>query len=289
MTSDAKVGLLLGLVFIFVIAFLINGLPRFSTGSDKNNNELTTNIVSLQNGNLGVDSEKIEIIKQATHPRQRAHYQPAVTVPAAPPQEADLVEPAPKEDNGAESRASAAAAAPVRPAPAVETKGPEKPANAVARRSAFPRVYVVAEGDNLSEIAKKFYGPEEGNRIVNVNKIFEANRKFLKSPDDIKAGQAITIPSLQSHYESGSKIKKFLESSLFEPVKSIGKREVVSKKAAPKRSRQYVVKEGESLWSIAEEQLGDGHRYREIVKLNGDVLEDENVVKAGTRLRVPPR
>ena len=27
MTSDAKIGLLLGLVFIFVIAFVINGLP----------------------------------------------------------------------------------------------------------------------------------------------------------------------------------------------------------------------------------------------------------------------
>lgn len=27
MTSDAKIGLLLGLVFIFVIAFIINGLP----------------------------------------------------------------------------------------------------------------------------------------------------------------------------------------------------------------------------------------------------------------------
>ena len=29
MTSDAKIGLLLGLVFIFIIAFVINGLPRF--------------------------------------------------------------------------------------------------------------------------------------------------------------------------------------------------------------------------------------------------------------------
>ena len=29
MTADAKVGLLLGLVFIVMIAFLINGLPNF--------------------------------------------------------------------------------------------------------------------------------------------------------------------------------------------------------------------------------------------------------------------
>jgi len=29
MTSDAKIGLLLGLVFIIIIAFVINGLPDF--------------------------------------------------------------------------------------------------------------------------------------------------------------------------------------------------------------------------------------------------------------------
>ena len=33
MTSDAKIGLLLGLVFIFVIAFIINGLPNFGNRS----------------------------------------------------------------------------------------------------------------------------------------------------------------------------------------------------------------------------------------------------------------
>jgi len=34
MTSDAKIGLLLGLVFIFIIAFIIKGLPQFRNGSD---------------------------------------------------------------------------------------------------------------------------------------------------------------------------------------------------------------------------------------------------------------
>ncbi len=38
MTSDAKVGMLLGLVFIFIIAFLVNGFPSFIEGA--NNNEL---------------------------------------------------------------------------------------------------------------------------------------------------------------------------------------------------------------------------------------------------------
>ncbi|HEX42205.1 MAG TPA: hypothetical protein ENN81_09115, partial [Phycisphaerales bacterium] len=39
MTSDAKIGLLLGLVFIFIIAFIINGLP--SLRQEPNGNEWT--------------------------------------------------------------------------------------------------------------------------------------------------------------------------------------------------------------------------------------------------------
>jgi len=42
MTSDAKIGLLLGLVFIFAIAFIINGLPRFAERGG--HSELTTNM-----------------------------------------------------------------------------------------------------------------------------------------------------------------------------------------------------------------------------------------------------
>ncbi|MEE9370895.1 MAG: hypothetical protein V3W45_05425, partial [Sedimentisphaerales bacterium] len=52
MTSDAKIGLLLGLVFIFIIAFIINGLPRFH--SDTNNSELTTTFVSQQDESPGI-------------------------------------------------------------------------------------------------------------------------------------------------------------------------------------------------------------------------------------------
>ena len=61
MTSDAKIGLLLGLVFIFIIAFIINGLPGLS--QDSHNNTLTAEIflnkfifqaVITYDGNLSV-------------------------------------------------------------------------------------------------------------------------------------------------------------------------------------------------------------------------------------------
>jgi len=49
--------------------------------------------------------------------------------------------------------------------------------------------YTVVSGDNLSHIAKHFYG--------NANlypKIFEANRPMLKDPDEIYPGQVLRIP-----------------------------------------------------------------------------------------------
>src|SRR4030042_1276812 len=56
MTSDAKIGLLLGLVFIFIIAFVINGLPRFRKAT--NGSEMTTNMVSSQDDTQPIASRE---------------------------------------------------------------------------------------------------------------------------------------------------------------------------------------------------------------------------------------
>ncbi len=49
--------------------------------------------------------------------------------------------------------------------------------------------YEVAPGDNLSKIAKKFYG--DANEY---QRIFEANRDQLSDPDRIRVGQRLKIP-----------------------------------------------------------------------------------------------
>lgn len=57
---------------------------------------------------------------------------------------------------------------------------------------------------------------------------------------------------------------------------------------APKPSAApsyYIVKEGESLSFIAEQQLGDGDRWPEIVKINN--ITDINTITAGTKLIMP--
>jgi nucleoid-associated protein YgaU len=53
--------------------------------------------------------------------------------------------------------------------------------------------------------------------------------------------------------------------------------------AAPQRT--YIVKEGESLTFIAEQQLGNGDLWTDIVKLNN--ITDINTIVAGTKLLLP--
>jgi LysM repeat protein len=51
------------------------------------------------------------------------------------------------------------------------------------------QTYTVQAGDTLSKIAKQFYGDANA-----YNKIFEANKDQLSSPDRINAGQELKIP-----------------------------------------------------------------------------------------------
>lgn len=47
----------------------------------------------------------------------------------------------------------------------------------------------------------------------------------------------------------------------------------------------YTVKKGDSLWRIAQKQLGKGNRYKEIAALNG--LSDPNKIRVGQILKIP--
>ncbi|HCO96699.1 MAG TPA: hypothetical protein DIU00_22635 [Phycisphaerales bacterium] len=310
MTSDAKIGLLLGLVFIFIIAFAINGLPRFRS----NSNELTTNMVSspdtlgiggnerkaqeVFNWTEQVNQEAPEEIQTPIEEKENVRFkmqlpedisvakdtsvmeitdeaEPIVTEPAGPiftesvqPILTEPVEPPAPEPITEEIIV-------------VRKPEPVKPAS--------PKIYTVSEGDTLADIAKKFYGPEEGNKRANVAKIFETNRQLLKAIDEIYVGQKLLIPPLGSSGPEKNTTESSFSSLIFEKVKSIGRKNPSTDTRQTKPSREYIVREGDNLWRIAAKQLGDGSRYTEISKVNTDILEDQNTLIVGMRLRMPAR
>ena len=301
MTSDAKIGLLLGLVFIFIIAFVINGLPRFR--SITNGSEMTTNMVSSQNDTQPIGSRErqaqgvfnwTEQANEQTYEESqppleqkedvRFKIQLPNTISVA--KDTSIMEIA--------EEVQSTVPEPVEPAPQVEIPEEnieeiievEKPMPA---RPARPKVYVVSEDDTLADIAKKFYGPEEGNKRANIMKIFEANRQLLNTVDDIYIGQKLEIPPLVASQTETKETKSTIIDSIFEKVKSIGIKKPSTGPDKANQSVPYIVQEDDNLWRIAAEQLGNGSRYREISKLNASVLKNENDLTVGMLLRMPVR
>ena len=72
---------------------------------------------------------------------------------------------------------------------------PKKSVTQTVPKSAKPstqtshQVYTVVAGDNLTKIAKKFYGDDDYEAI------YQANRDRMKSPSDLRVGQTLIIPN----------------------------------------------------------------------------------------------
>jgi outer membrane protein OmpA-like peptidoglycan-associated protein len=52
-------------------------------------------------------------------------------------------------------------------------------------------------------------------------------------------------------------------------------------------TKEYVVKKGDSLWKIAEKELGSGHRWQYLYEMNKDRIKNSNKLKAGQTLIIP--
>lgn len=290
MTADAKIGLLLGLVFIFIIAFLINGLPDFRDDTNK----LTTSMEDFANDSPGIGARERRAQEALNWPGrvegQRdgmlSETQPSLgdgqgvrTVISLPPS-ATAAEPDQRVEIGL--GIDPLSSSPI----TADNAGVKKPAPV---KSVWPKVYIVKDGDNLAVIAKKFYGPEQGNKRINTTRIFKANSKLLTSPDEIDVGQKLIIPQLPASRPAKNKPESVLPRTMFEKVESVGSKLISVDRGGAKQDRWYVVRDGDSLWKIAAQKLGSGSRYTEISRLNADILDNEDDIPVGARLRMPAR
>jgi LysM repeat protein len=57
---------------------------------------------------------------------------------------------------------------------------------------------------------------------------------------------------------------------------------------ASENTRLYTIKSGDSLWIIAQKQLGNGSRFEEILKLNPNISANSNLA-IGTKLTIPAK
>jgi nucleoid-associated protein YgaU len=308
MTKDAKVGMLLGLVFIFMIAFVVKGLPSFGESADSN--ELTTTMVSNRNASPGIsgNTNKAEIIRPSVtrkssndnvnnnqaQKNDSMNKMPSTAnsnLSSKPVEEKRFSMPLPSspamarnvraQGENNQSRIS------FKPAAGKDIKL-EVPARA-EERALVIRSYVVKDGDSLSEIAAKFYGADKTNMHINVKRIFDANRKDMDSVDEIFVGQKLVIPALGGMQKASVSSEKKAPSQGSLLSRLLPKKPDFSSKSSQSAGKVHVVGEGESLWVIAAKELGDGKRYVEIIEMNTDILDDEDMLVVGSRLRLPGR
>ena len=119
------------------------------------------------------------------------------------------------------------------------------------------RKVVVEEGDSLWRIAERYLGSGSAwKKIVDANAGVNENTV-------LKTGLVLKVPT-----QSES------------PVAAQAPRSTVSR-----GGRYYEIQEGDSLWRIASEELGEGTRWQEIKEANPGVNLD--VLKVGKRIQLP--
>ncbi|MFE5595462.1 LysM peptidoglycan-binding domain-containing protein, partial [Streptomyces sp. NPDC056549] len=148
--------------------------------------------------------------------------------------------------------------------PAAKTPGASRPANKTYT------VRATRPAESLWSIAERLYGRGElYTKIANANEgrrmpdgtVFHANAP-------IQPGWVLHLPdSPRTHTD--------------DPARQTGK--------------SYTMRQGDTLWQVAEDQLGNGERYEELFEANkgirqpdGTLLSDPDKVQAGTTLTIPP-
>jgi nucleoid-associated protein YgaU len=278
MSVRDKIVLLSALVIIVGGALVING--RFNAGLVSNNSASeTTNVSEEQSVAFprqlsikDIDTLKdargaVEMIREKSV--NTAENTAAATAVSETPQTRTPIETRTiRKEAFAAVRATAQVAVPAKEEPAITGS-----------------VYVVQKGQTLTDIAIDVFN-DKSNAISNAKKIYELNKDILPSMDKIKVGQKLRIPSGASAAETQpgkhvSKLRQFADSM---PDKV----QFMSSKYVPEPKGQlYVVKKGDSLWTIAKQSLGNGSRYKEIVEMNKEVLGKNSKLSPGMAIVIP--
>ena len=139
-----------------------------------------------------------------------------------------------------------------------------------ATRQGGATEYTIQAGDTLSEIASRFLGHASA-----WHEIHEANRDVLPDPENIPAGQRIRIPGLAK------------DDRTIPNAAAVQPRLATNTKSRDQRYETYVVQEGDTLIEIARQKYGRAARFVDILDANQNQLRDGRDLRAGMVIRLP--
>ncbi len=166
-----------------------------------------------------------------------------------------------------------------------------KPAGVTSVKAA--QQYQVEAGDSLGKIAAKFYGSSSKpyrDAIANANPSLKAD------PNRVLAGVTYVIPAIDSAAASAPQqpaptaVAPPLPTSPTPPTPLPAvARGSPANPAAASVEHWYTVKERDTLWGIAKEQVGDSNAVAALKELNKDALKGGETVRVGMKLRLPAK
>lgn len=147
----------------------------------------------------------------------------------------------------------------------VAPPAPQSPAPAPGR------THTIAKGDNPEKIAQKYYGKRSlAVALAKYNGI---------DPSKLRIGQTLKIPDIAELDPSAARTEQApVQQADTAPAQS------VDPPAQTPKFRMVTVQKGDTLWRIAQRELGNGARSKDIVKLNPGL--NPNGMKPGQQLKV---
>ena len=121
--------------------------------------------------------------------------------------------------------------------------------------------HTIAAGEDLWSLAEHYYGQGDAWRVI-----VEANATLgLNATDALPVGTMIEIPALADGLDDA-------------PSQALGEQ---------LGSGTVTVTEGDTMWGLAQEHLGDGNRWPQLAEANAENVPDPHVIHPGDQLNLP--
>ena len=159
---------------------------------------------------------------------------------------------------------------------------PTSDASAVSWTTALTgmREHKAEPGDSVSKMAARFLG---ANTKANRELIVRANPSLQKDPNKVIVGQTYNIPAPAG--EAPTSIANAVPTS--PQPQHLDPQPAAQLPTVSTTEYVYTVKERDSLWKIANEQLGNPGAVAAIKELNKDALRGGDTVMVGMKLKLP--
>lgn len=138
------------------------------------------------------------------------------------------------------------------------------------------RMVTVKEGQTLSELAAEHLGAAGKWQMI-----MDVNTDKMNDPRQLRAGMKLRIPA-----EPDVEPTEEANLALRDRESPEGTAETVTRLD---QGKTYTVKENDSLYRIAQKQLGAGDRYNDIYEINKDKLKSPDAIRVGMKLKLPAR